>query len=83
MSPTVVEIHVEFSLLPQFRLSFTAHRPHPLLFPGCREGVERNSARAGFWPNARDGAEGRDGWAGVGGALRDLDPAEALTFVSP
>lgn len=29
------------------------------------------------------GAEGRDGWAGVGGALRDLDPAEALTFVSP
>ena len=30
------------------------------------------------------GAEGRGGWAGVGGALRDLDPAEALlTIVSP
>lgn len=28
--------------------------------------------------------EGRDGWAGVGGALRDLDSAEALlTFVFP
>lgn len=35
--------------------------------------MEINSARAGFWPSARDGGEGRDGWAGVAGALGDLD----------
>ena len=84
LSPWVAELHIEFSLLPQFLLSFTAPRPHPALPPGRNGGVERNSARAGFWPSARDGGEGRDGWAGVAGALGDLDSVEALlTFVFP
>lgn len=66
MSPTGVEIRIEFSLLPQFHLSFTAHCPHPHLFPGCNKGVERNSARAGFWPSARDAWRGQRwvGWRG-------------------